>query len=907
MTKSSYIKSVNVVKIKKLIQYKKYNEAIEYLEKLRSKKRCEEYDYLLGIIYLKQKNYYESYKLLVVSKKHSEEYYRYMATVLQNLNRVEEALNYWNKTKDYMSYTGPELILAGRANLQVENIDSAREYFEKLVEKTNEATTVWDALAKRGYWKEATFFLMEYLKDFVETEEEKKDQLVFKLGQMYLKQLDYKKAAEAVKLALEFEENLSYYETLAIIYAEDKEYKLAIDAIEKSEVLGKPNTYKMTYLLGKMYYEMEDYQTCCESFIKYPPLADLYTYDVLSNEYYINAVNAMEEEKYQLAIELYEKALYSYNGHCKLLFNKIAYAHYMLKMYQHAAAYYMLYNISPNEYLYKNNSRGYARDVVDNSEYYDILTVNENFVLYSSFSGSSFSGSPFAIFKQLYKQEKLVHFVLYNQEEDKRAEIACMDNVYYVEANSRLHRRISSQAKILITNGTFPYAFISKPDQIIINTWHGTPIKYLGFDVEEASYLLSRNVRNSFITSTHMVHPNKFTQEALNDSFKLAGTSDTVVETTGYPRQDLMIKISDKRKQDIMDYLEIDASKPVVLYAPTYRDSLLVTGSQRDLPMKEAVEQLSVNDKYNFLFKGHYFDQSMKSKTNDIDTNELLSIVDVLISDYSSIAIDYMALERPIIYFTYDLDDYRAERGFYFELETITNSMVSTVTELEAAVETQINSQQIDSKQKEAKEKYCELDDGNAAKRVIKLALETKVQRNKQKKVLVYTGHLLKLESSKDEFEKLLGKYDLTQQNVTILIDEQELKKNLEESYIDELIERGFSITFYYGQISRTAKEIFAYNAFNRYQEFYNQEHRKICYKMMRRNAIRLFARTKYDQIDILETGNNPEIMLQLAALEHTTKNLYLTKGIESRAVKSDPQIKKNMKLYCDLNPQKLI
>lgn len=865
MTTNSKITALNIFKIENLFAHNEKDIAISNLEQLCEERPNRRYDYMLADYYNTQGKYKASLKQLSKYKDSTRKYKKLYATALQGVDEYEQAVDIWASIKVLSSLTINELIEAGVANLHIGEKHAAMRYFNEITSRDNTKQPLWTLLSRKGYLTYAADFLSQYIQSVDSSEVD--NTMYFELGDIYYKCFEYNKAIENIEKAISIEPNEKYYYTLAGAYANSGDYSKAIEVLNNSGLVGAANSYNATYQLGSLYYKLGDFENCVNTFIHNEPYAEITTHEILTNKYYLSALMAEEEENYEEAIELLTKTIYSYNGHCKLLFTKLGEMYYKVGNIEKACENFLMYNISPEFPVYNLNKRGYAKDVINYSEYYERLKVEENFVLYSSFSGASFTGSPYALFKELYKQEGLIHFVLYNGEENRDPEIEKMDNVYYVRGNSKLHRRISCQAKILITNGTFPYAFMANEEQIIINTWHGTPIKYLGYDVEDASYLLSRNVRNSFITSTLLIHPNQFTMDAMTNSFKLEGASDTQIAVTGYPRQDLMLNITDERKAEIKKYLEIDETKPIVLYAPTYRDSLLVTGEQRDNEMMEAVKKLSNNTEYNFLFKGHYFDESVKNKTNDLDTNELLSVVDVLISDYSSIAIDFMAMNKPIIYFTYDLEEYRNERGFYFELDTITSSMVDTLPKLERKILEKIDNPKLDNEQIAAAEKFCNLDDGNASKRVIDLALTKREKITSGKKeILVYIGDLLTLGEKKQEFEELLNSYDQNKEEVTILLDEAILKKELDETYIDELIERGFKITFYYGNLSRNILEDAAYTMLNQNNGFVNEEHKNIINNMMNRNNKRIFGRINYDQVDIIENNNNRDIMLALEA-----------------------------------------
>ena len=64
-----------------------------------------------------------------------------------------------------------------------------------------------------------------------------------------------------------------------------------------------------------------------------------------------------------------------------------------------------------------------------------------------------------------------------------------------------------------------------------------------------------------------------------------------------------------------------------------------------------------------------------------VGIERLLDIADVCITDYSSIAFEYSIMEKPIIFFAYDLEDYIDERGMYFNYDEITPGPVCKTTD----------------------------------------------------------------------------------------------------------------------------------------------------------------------------------------------------------------------------------
>src|SRR5699024_11275570 len=132
------------------------------------------------------------------------------------------------------------------------------------------------------------------------------------------------------------------------------------------------------------------------------------------------------------------------------------------------------------------------------------------------------------------------------------------------------------------------------------------------------------------------------------------------------------INTTSVEKKDLATELNIKMDKSVLLYAPTWRGTYSnnvydVTKLQNDL-MK--LSKLDVQ----LIFRGHHLmEKHIKGKLNNIkvvppniDSNRLLGIVDLLITDYSSIFYDYLVTDKPIIHYLYDLETYSKSRGLYF-------------------------------------------------------------------------------------------------------------------------------------------------------------------------------------------------------------------------------------------------
>jgi len=139
--------------------------------------------------------------------------------------------------------------------------------------------------------------------------------------------------------------------------------------------------------------------------------------------------------------------------------------------------------------------------------------------------------------------------------------------------------------------------------------------------------------------------------------------------------------------------LNIPEGKTVILYAPTWRES--VDGGKSysiKPPIHFTKWKEELGDKYVVLFRAHhqtnkvlgvYYDKFVRNVSDYSEVNDLMIAADILISDYSAISFDYSILCRPILTYAYDYDSYLAERGTYFDIdEKYPNKSCRTENEL---------------------------------------------------------------------------------------------------------------------------------------------------------------------------------------------------------------------------------
>ncbi|WP_432949223.1 CDP-glycerol glycerophosphotransferase family protein [Kribbella sp. CA-253562] len=307
------------------------------------------------------------------------------------------------------------------------------------------------------------------------------------------------------------------------------------------------------------------------------------------------------------------------------------------------------------------------------------------------------------------------------------------DDVERVVRNTPAYFLRIASARYFLSNDMMPRYPLKTRRTTYLQLWHGTPLKRIGFDVPDAKYdgadVYSRRLAKDVRRWDHLVSPNHFSTAKLRQAFRYPGS----VLEIGYPRNDVLSgPNADDLREKVRAELGLAPSTRAVLYTPTWRDDAL-TGSAKPNPLAAEVEQVlgGLPDDTVLLFRFHHLVAASSPvprhpRVIDVsdhpDIQALYLAADVMITDYSSTMFDFAVTGRPMIFYTYDLADYRDElRGFYFDLEDeAPGPLVTTAEELTAALADADGLRRRYGPAYEAfRRRYCHLDDGRATDRLI--------------------------------------------------------------------------------------------------------------------------------------------------------------------------------------------
>lgn len=374
-------------------------------------------------------------------------------------------------------------------------------------------------------------------------------------------------------------------------------------------------------------------------------------------------------------------------------------------------------------------------------------------VLYESFSGNGMLDNPEAIFRSLLAAPDMGHlrhiWVLSDLKAhtSTMAEFAGNDRVRFVLYRSSGYFRALATSQYLINNATFPPDFGKRPGQIYLNTWHGTPLKRMGYDIEDGA-LGTANIIRNFVSADYLLAQNAFMAEQMYESaYKLRNIYKGLIIEEGYPRVDRQILDEDDAqtvRRRLTDSGLAIGDREIILYAPTWKGDSFVRPEDDVEELIERVERLESlidGSRYVVLLKTHQIVHKLAAGRpelqrmlvpNQIPTNLVLGVTDILITDYSSIYFDYLASGRPVLFLTPDIDDYAGYRGLYFEPSEWPGLAVRTVDELAECVRTIASDGHlgvdVQGRYAAARDRFCSHDDGVVAGRIVDIVFRGKTE-----------------------------------------------------------------------------------------------------------------------------------------------------------------------------------
>ncbi|MEU8703930.1 CDP-glycerol glycerophosphotransferase family protein [Streptomyces sp. NPDC048565] len=259
-----------------------------------------------------------------------------------------------------------------------------------------------------------------------------------------------------------------------------------------------------------------------------------------------------------------------------------------------------------------------------------------------------------------------------------------------------------ARAEYWVDNQGFPQHLDKPSGTVYLQTWHGSAYKRMGLDetrVRLQNAPQRERLQQAVRRFDHFLVRSEHDERTLARAYRLP---EKALLRTGYPRNDVLLAARARDEAEgrlprpaLAAELGLPDHRKVVLYAPTFRGGPGRRKRQR-LLLDAARFAERFGDTYTLLVRAHYLEAAslppcppgtVVDVSGHHDVSELLTLADVLVTDYSSIMFDYALLDRPVVLFAPDLDAYAAERGSYFDLrEKAPGPVTATEEELFAVL-----------------------------------------------------------------------------------------------------------------------------------------------------------------------------------------------------------------------------
>lgn len=303
-----------------------------------------------------------------------------------------------------------------------------------------------------------------------------------------------------------------------------------------------------------------------------------------------------------------------------------------------------------------------------------LFPIRQKTMLFSSFGGRNFDDSPRALYEEICRRKEFDDWkLIWAFVEPERFSLTRGEKV---RIDSLRFFRTLFTSRVWVSNSCMDRGFeLRNPKILRVETWHGTPLKKICGEEHTNAVKKNRYVGSKDKTAIRCAQ-SAYDREILA---RVLLAEESTFMLCDLPRNDALLRYSDKERAEIRNALGIPKDKKVLLYMPTYREYLLNERKETYLapPMNLKKWERALGGEYVILIRAHYAvsaalalteNEFVRNVSSYERLNDLYAVADVLLSDYSSAFIDASILGIPMLCFAYDLEEYKEKRGLYLDL-----------------------------------------------------------------------------------------------------------------------------------------------------------------------------------------------------------------------------------------------
>lgn len=536
----------------------------------------------------------------------------------------------------------------------------------------------------------------------------------------------------------------------------------------------------------------------------------------------------------------------------------------------------------------------YARQMY--AGYRETLKIDKHMVLLEALDGAHPTGNVAVLVKELNDNPLFFNYriILSGREAFYQTRLEYvknlqLDRVEVVISDTDEYYKILATAKYLITETSFSQIFIKRPKQVYFNTWHGTPLKTLGKKIKNDNAMLG-NLQKNFFEADYLLYPNEFTMEHMLEDYMLNNFCKARILLSGYPRNAVF---HDKAgREAVRKKCGFTEQMQYIGFMPTWRGMMSdINGAGQNEQLRAYFDMLDgmLNDTQVMFVKLHYMNAAgidlsgyahIRPFPQEFDGYEFLNALDVLVTDYSSVFFDFAITGKKVILFTYDLEEYVRDRGFYFSLDELPFPKVQTVEEL---VDELARPKEYDDTA--FLDKFCPYEKPGVTESLLRKVLfnedsplleQREVPDNGKKNVLIYVGSFGKNELTHAAL-KLLRFLDRTKYNYAVVFPMEEIRKHQKDI---EALPENVDYHGFYQWRSATPSEFVDYMEWKANGKVPYETVKKLMQQICARDLARMFGPCRLDAV-VQFSGYYDEVTAAFAQLP-CRRSIYIYRDMEN-------------------------
>jgi CDP-glycerol glycerophosphotransferase (TagB/SpsB family) len=359
--------------------------------------------------------------------------------------------------------------------------------------------------------------------------------------------------------------------------------------------------------------------------------------------------------------------------------------------------------------------------------YYLRLPIENDLVVYTSVWNRAPRGNPLAVYRKQLELAPHLRAVWIIRKQDIHL---IPEGIEYVTPRTLAYLRLIATAHYIVDDANPHWSLPAREGQVYVQTHHGTALKYMGADRHHSG---KRPPDDTIVTMHRRAQRWTYslsTSPYLTEVWERAYNNGCIQLEVGFPRNDVLFASTDADRAAARERLGLAPDERAVLYMPTWR----TRRGPRERAFDLTAFAESLPDGTRLLVRDHYYHDRKGRKvvpeqvidvSSGWEVEDLYVASDALITDYSSAMFDYALLDKPMVLFCYDWDDYRWTRGAYFDITAdAPGQVVMTAEDLSETMRTgAFANAEYDALRASFRERFATYEDGRAAERTVRVAL----------------------------------------------------------------------------------------------------------------------------------------------------------------------------------------